>query len=297
MSNRLVMLAGDIKFAHTAFALPFALLAAFLAAAHAQRPIGWEVLGLIVLCMGLARTVAMTMNRWADRHIDSQNPRTADRALPSGQLDQRIMLYVSIGCGFAFIVVTGGFYFVSDGNLWPLFFSPLVLVLLVGYSFAKRVTWLCHLILGITLAASPIAAAIAVAPSYLTQLPPYLLALMVMCWATGFDIIYALQDTEVDQRTGIYSMPARFGVQRSLWISRLLHLAAVGALVAMCYSSTPLGLGFTIGIIIVAVALLLEHLLILKSNTPKTHATVFTINGIISLAVGALGLFDIWRGA
>ena len=296
ISTRLVLLARDIKLSHSVFALPFALLGGLLAAAHKGELLDPALLGLIVVCMVLARTVAMTMNRWADRHLDGENPRTLRRALPSGQLDHRFMLNAAILCAVGFVAAAGGFYFLVDGNLWPLMLSPLALLWLVGYSYTKRFTWLCHLFLGVALALSPVAAAIAVAPAYLAgPAAPYALALMVLCWVAGFDIIYALQDVEVDRRTGIHSLPARLGVEPALWISRLLHLGAVAALIALCRLSAPLGVGFAIGTAAVAGLLVLEHALVWRSRTHHINIAFFAVNGVISIALGALGIVDVMR--
>ena len=291
---RMVLLARDIKLSHSVFALPFALLAGFMAAERGGKTLGVDTLGLIVLCMVLARTVAMTMNRWADRHLDGQNPRTAQRAIPSGQLNDRFVLNTAIGCALGFVIAAGGFYFVSDGNIWPLLLSPVALLWLVSYSFTKRFTWLCHLFLGVALAISPAAATIAVWPGYLASPEPYVLAAMVMCWVAGFDIIYAMQDTEIDRETGIHSIPARLGDAAALWISRLLHLGALAALVALCLLETPLGMGFKIGTGCVAALLLLEHGLVWRSKTHHIHIAFFTVNGLISLLLGGLGILDVW---
>jgi len=292
-STRLVLLAKDIKLSHSVFALPFALLAGFMAAASRGEMLRLEVLGLLVLCMVLARTVAMTMNRWADRHLDGLNPRTAQRAIPSGQLEGRFVLNIAIACALSFAIAAGGFYFVSDGNPWPLILSPVALLWLVSYSFTKRFTWLCHLFLGVALAISPAAAAIAVAPQYLASPSPYVLAFMVMCWVAGFDIIYAMQDTEVDRSMGIHSVPARLGDAAAMRISRLLHAGALAALIALWQLDDSLGLGFAAGTVCVAALLVLEHTLVWRSRTHHIHVAFFVVNGAISLLLGALGIVDV----
>lgn len=296
-ASRWLLAARDIKLSHSVFALPFALLATFLAAAWrsgggAVRLPGAATLGLIVLCMVAARTAAMAVNRWADADLDAANPRTARRAIPGGRLSRRYMGGVALGSAAIFILAAAAFWLLND-NLWPLALSPLVLAWLAGYSFAKRFTWLCHLWLGSALALSPIAATIAVEPAALAQPAPYLLAAMVMCWVAGFDVIYALQDVAVDRTAGIHSLPARFGAGPALSVSRALHAAALAALVALVMNSDVLGAGFMVGIAIVAALLLLEHALVWGSRTHHIHMAFFTVNGVISLVLGGLGVIDI----
>ncbi len=292
--DRLALLAADIKVSHSIFALPFGLLATFLAVADDRILPDPVALLLMVLCMVLARTTAMTANRWADATIDRVNPRTAARAIPAGRLNRRFVL----GCvgvfALFFVLATGGFWLL-DGNVYPLVLSPLVLLWLVGYSFTKRVTWLCHLWLGAALALSPLAAVIAIQPSFLSGPAVYLLALMVMCWVAGFDIIYALQDVQSDRATGVFSMPARLGVNRALWASRLLHVLAVAALVVLWYISPVLHVAFGMGVIVVVVLLIIEHALVWGSKTHQIHMAFFTLNGIISVVLGAMGMIDIVR--
>jgi len=292
LASRAMFLARDIKLSHSVFALPFALLAAFLAAAHAGRlPEGASV-ALIVLCMVLARTVAMAMNRWADRRLDALNPRTASRAIPAGRLTRRFVLLTAGSCAVAFIVATAGFWWLR-GNVYPLVLSPFVLMWLVAYSFTKRFTSWCHLFLGSALALSPLAAAVAIEPTYLTGIEPYLLAAMVMCWVAGFDMIYALQDVASDHKSGVFSLPVRWGVEPALWASRVLHVISLAALVWLWHVSPALGGGFALAIGIVAVLLIVEHALVWRSSMHHIHIAFLTVNGVISLLVGALGVADV----
>ena len=295
LSERLLIVARDIKLSHSVFALPFALLAAFLAAGYGGELPSVTVVGLIVVCMVLARTMAMTVNRWADWRFDLGNPRTDGRAIPSGKLTPGFMLAVTIVCAVGFVGVTSLFG-VIDGNWLPLAFSPLVLGWLAGYSFTKRFTWLCHLFLGVALALSPLAAVVAVNPGYIWQPTVWLLALMVACWVAGFDVIYALQDVKIDREVGLSSMPANLGVERALWISRLLHVVSIGALVAIAFVSEMLGVGFTVGVGIVAGLLVLEHVLIWRSKTNHINMAFFTVNGLVSLVLGTLGIIDVVVG-
>ena len=290
-----IVVARDIKLSHSVFALPFALLATFLAAAHGGRLPGAMTLGLIVVCMVLARTTAMTFNRWADAALDALNPRAAVRAIPAGRLTAGFVLGVSIASAAGFVVAAAGFWWL-DGNAYPLVFSPLVLAWLLGYSFTKRFTWLCHLFLGGALAISPLAAALAVEPAYLAQGAPYLLAGMVACWVAGFDLIYALQDVRADRETGVYSMPAKIGVEPALWVSRGLHVVAVVALLAVWRCSPSLGVGFAVGVAAVVLLLIVEHALVWRSSTHYINTAFLTVNGVISVLLGGLGIVDVVRG-
>jgi 4-hydroxybenzoate polyprenyltransferase len=287
-----VALARDIKLSHSVFALPFALLATFLAAAHTGSALTAWTIGLIVLCMVFARTVAMAMNRWADAGYDAANPRTARRAIPAGRLSRGWVLGAASVCSAAFVLCTAGFWWLN-ANPWPLLLSPFVLAWLGAYSFMKRFTWMCHLFLGSALAMSPIAASIAVGPGYLTTPEPYLLATMVMCWVAGFDIIYALQDVAVDRELGIASMPSNLGTEPALWISRVLHIIAVAALVTLVIVSPQLAVGFAIGTGAMIVLLIIEHALVWGSKTHHISMAFFTLNGVISLLLGGLGIIDV----
>lgn len=297
-SRQLNELARDIKISHSVFALPFALLGGYLAAGHGGRLLHDDLrtLGLILICMVLARTMAMTVNRLADRRIDAENPRTARRAIPSGRLTAGYMLAATVICAVGFILATMLFWIVN-ANPWPALLSPLVLAWLSLYSYTKRFTWLCHLFLGSALAISPLAAAVAVNPEYLTQREPYLLALMVMCWVAGFDVIYALQDVAFDREKQLHSMPASLGEERALWISRALHVVSLTSLIAMARLSPQLDVLFAVGIGIVAALLILEHSLVWKSKTHHINMAFFTVNGIISMLLGALGIVDVVRAA
>ena len=173
--------------------------------------------------------------------------------------------------------------------------SPVVLAWLCVYSFMKRYTWLCHLILGSALALSPLAAAVAVEPAYLSIAEPYLLAVMVMCWVAGFDVIYALQDVSVDREQGLFSMPSRLGENASLWISRILHAISIAALAALWHFNGLLDIAFLVGVIIVAALIVLEHALVWGSKTNHINMAFFTLNGVISLLLGGLGIFDVVR--
>lgn len=291
---RLKVVAQDIKLSHTVFAMPFAVLGAVLACSHGQKWLSVTDGVLILVCMFFARTAAMAMNRFTDARIDADNPRTQGRAVPSGQVSRGFMAGVVAVCGAAFIASAAGFYATRE-NVWPAILSPFVLTYLLGYGYTKRFTWLCHVYLGLALSISPVAAAIAMDPAYLAEPAIWLLALMVAAWVAGFDVIYALQDVACDREQELYSMPSRLGPAKSFWISRLLHALSLSALIGAAIVSPILGAGFVFGIALTAALLLTEHVLVWRSGTGRIHLVFFTLNGVISLILGLLGVVDAIR--
>lgn len=292
IAQQLCVVARDIKLSHTVFALPFALLAMVLAAGWAERLPRMIELGSILLCMVTARTYAMALNRLSDATIDARNDRTEQRALPSGRVRRDTMLWVVIFSAVAFVGCTALFIAVSS-NTWPLILSLPVLFVLGGYSYTKRFTWACHLVLGLALAISPVAAVIAIEPGYLQTPTAWLIALMVLCWVAGFDVLYALQDTEVDRTLGLHSIPSRLGVDAALWISRGLHIVSAGALVAALLLSRQLGIAFTVAAGMTCALLVLEHALVWGGRTKQLNMAFFTVNGIISVLLGLAGIIDV----
>lgn len=289
---------GDIKLAHSVFALPFAILGAFLVAPrHDDHTINWSLLGTllipVVLCMIFARNWAMLVNRVADSKIDAANPRTTRRAFASGALSLRDGIALLALNAIAFLAVCtlfGIFY----QNWWPTILGIPVLIWIGFYSFTKRFTWLCHLFLGGALAASPIAAAIAVNPTHLADTTAiFWIAGMVMCWVGGFDVIYALQDLEYDQENDLSSIPARFGWKQAAWISRFLHLLAIACLVMALQSESQLRTIFSVAIALVALVLIYEHRVLFKQGKAGIPMAFFTLNGIVSLILGFAGCIDI----
>jgi len=287
-------LARDIKLSHTVFALPFAALGAVLAAVHRGQPLRVGEAALVLLCMVLARTFAMTFNRLADARLDAANPRTQNRAVASGRVSRATASVTLIACALGFIAAAGGFRLLY-ANPWPVLFAPAVLALLAVYSLTKRFTWACHLVLGAALAASPLAAALAIDPGYLSRPTPWLIAGMVAAWVAGFDVIYALQDVAVDRTQGLFSTPARLGEANALWISRGLHAAALAALVAAAVVSPRLNAVFAAATAAVGLLLVLEHALVWRSRLHRLHLAFFTVNGVISLLLAAAGCWDALR--
>jgi len=271
-----------IKFAHTIFALPFALSGALLAIRG--LPDGRQLLFIILAMVG-ARTAAMAMNRLIDAEIDAKNPRTASRAIPAGLLSK--------GAVFGAIVLSVGLLLWSAAMLNPLCLklSPIALGFLVLYSYCKRFTALAHIVLGICLAAAPIGAWVALTGRI--ELPAIVLGLIVLFWVSAFDILYALQDLEYDRSVGLHSIPVALGVNGSLWLSRLFHLITVGLLLWLI---VLLGLGpwFWAGSAVMAAMLLYEHWLLRGGDLTKLDAAFFTMNGYISLTFLAATAADVF---
>lgn len=287
-------LAGDIKISHSLFALPFAVLASFMA-----RPVGesWgrfaAQMALIVLCMVSARTFAMLANRIIDRDIDALNPRTRGRALPSGRARLRHAVAALLASAGVFALCCAAFGF-AFRNWWPAALALPVLAWIGSYGWLKRWTWLCHLYLGSSLAISPPAAALAIEPASLMSQPAlWLLSLNLLCWVAGFDIIYALQDVAVDRQQSLHSLPSRLGVGRALWISRLLHAISAACLLAVVAVDARFGSLFAAGVGVVAVLLVVEHTATAGGATGRIQLAFFTINGLISCLLGLLGVVSV----
>lgn len=289
------IIAADVRLAHTVFALPFALLGAVMAA----RPSGAPPVALagplvlVVAAMVTGRTWAMLANRWLDREIDARNPRTSGRALPSGRLSSRAAI-VALGVLAALFVAIASGFGLLWGNWWPLLAAPAVLAWIGAYALLKRRSLLCHVYLGSSLAISPLAAALAIDPAALGSQPAlWLLSLMVLAWVAGFDVIYALQDVAVDRRDGLHSMPARLGPGGAMAASRGLHLLALAALVAAARLDARLGLAFAVACALVGALLLVEHATVHRWGTTRLALSFFTINGVISVVLGAAGIADV----
>ncbi|MEQ1603313.1 MAG: UbiA-like polyprenyltransferase [Pyrinomonadaceae bacterium] len=261
-----------IKFEHTLFALPFAFLGAILAANG--LPTWWQILWITVAMFG-ARSAAMTFNRIVDRDIDAKNPRTANRELPSGKL--------SVGFAWVFLYVSIGVFLLASYSLnWLTFaLSPVALIFVLGYSYAKRFTAFAHIILGIALAISPSAAWIAVRGTLNHEIP-ILLSVLVLMWTAGFDVLYACQDFEFDRKAGLRSVPARFGIKNSLWIARVFHFQAFIVLVLL-YLVTDLGWLALAGVIAVGALLAYQHTLVKPNDLSKMNAAFFTTNAFVSV--------------
>ncbi len=292
----LKLAAGDIKLAHSVFAMPFALLGAVLAKPDGAWGRFAGQLALVMICMVLARTWAMLVNRIADRRIDAENPRTVRRAVASGALPVGRARTIALACAAIFVLVTSGFW-LFFGNAWPLILAVPVLLWIAFYSYTKRFTALCHIFLGGALAASPIAAAIAIDPASLTTTPSlWWIALLVVLWVGGFDVIYALQDADFDREVGLHSIPSALGTRGAIWTSRVLHAGAFAALVLAGRADARLGLLFLLATIGVGGLLIVEHAILARRGRAGIPMAFFTVNGVISCVLGVAGVADVVLG-
>jgi 4-hydroxybenzoate polyprenyltransferase len=260
-----------IKWEHSIFALPFALSGAMLAAAGWPP---WRKVFWIVVCMVTARSAAMAFNRWADAGLDAANPRTARRAIPAGLLSRGFV------AGFT-AVMAGTFVLASAQlNRETLLLSPLVLVVILSYSYTKRFTRWSHLVLGLALGIAPSAAWIAVRGS----LDPRILVLTVavLFWVGGFDVLYACQDMEHDQQAGLNSIPQTWGIETAFWIARAMHLVMLG-LLCWLLKLFALNAFAWVGVAAVGLLLLYEHLIVSPQDMRRLNAAFFTLNGVISM--------------
>jgi 4-hydroxybenzoate polyprenyltransferase len=274
------------------FALPWALLATVLAAAG--QPTGVPYPGqviLIVTCMVLARTVAMSANRLIDATLDLQNPRTARRAIPAGRLRRSFVTGAIVVCSGAFVAATAAFGWLY-ANWLPLIFSAPVLLIISAYPFLKRFTQMCHYYLGACLALAPVCAWIAIAGNL--DATPFLMAGAVLCWTAGFDIIYACQDYQSDRQTGVLSVPSRIGIGPALWVARLTHLLCLLLLLWLGLHVEQFATLYWVAFAVAAILLMVEHSLVKAHDLSKVNLAFFTVNGVISLVIGTLGIIDIY---
>jgi 4-hydroxybenzoate polyprenyltransferase len=271
-----------VKFSHTVFALPFALAAAAIAARGHGITVG-RVLAIVLAMVG-ARTAAMGFNRIVDRDIDARNPRTAGRELPTGK--------VSLGAAVALTVASIALFLGAAAWLGPLCLklAPVALALVLGYSYTKRFTWLCHLFLGLAIAAGPGGAWIAVRGE--VAAPALWLMLAVATWIGGFDILYALADRDFDRSAGLHSIPARFGVRGALLASAALHLVTLVALVMLARAG---GLGpiYLAGVALIAGILIWEHAIVRPGDLSRLDMAFFNLNGYVSVAFFVATLADV----
>ena len=294
-----------IKFSHTIFAMPFALIGFFIATREPliswltnfhrdYLPSAWEregvrpywiILLLVILCMVFARSAAMAFNRYLDRKFDAKNPRTAIREIPSGVISSGNALLFTIVCSLLFV---GCCYFI---NPICFYLSPVALAVVLGYSYTKRFTPLCHLILGLGLSLAPIGAYLAVTGEF--SLLPVIFSLCVLFWVSGFDIIYALQDVEFDQSQQLYSIPAWLGKAKALKVSEFLHLLSAAAVVlAGLYGN--FGWLYWIGVVIFTGMLVYQHSIVKPSDLRKVNLAFMTANGIASVVFAIFVIADLF---
>lgn len=281
MLGRIGVYLEMIKVAHTVFALPFALMGAFLAAGGMPP---WKTLFYIVLAMIGGRSAAMGFNRVIDADIDARNPRTKDRAIPAGQ--------VSKPMAAAFIFLSVLLLVLSAAKLNPLclMLSPVLLLLLFSYSYTKRFTWASHVVLGMCLGAAPLAAWIAVTGTF----DPRILAVSfaVLFWVAGFDVLYALQDMEFDRSAGLHSIPRFLGVGKSLWVARSFHFA-MAALLLLGYHVFRLGWWYLAGWGLCAAVLVYEHAILSEDDLSRLNVAFFNLNGAVSIALCLFTYLDL----
>jgi len=273
MLKKISILLEMIKFEHTVFALPFAFMGAFLSARGVpdMKTFGW-----IILAMVGARTCAMGFNRIVDREYDKLNPRTSSRALPAQS--------VKLAEAWTMVILAAGLFFFACYNLnqLTLILSPFALGLTLFYSLTKRFTWLCHMVLGLALAFSPLGGWVAVSGSLHDY--PYVLSLGVVFWVAGFDTVYACLDADFDARIGLFSLPSRFGRQKAFRIAVLFHIIAFTLFVLTGILSS-LNFFYYIGIVFTGAALFYQHLVVNPRDLSRIQVSFFTMNGLISLTL------------
>jgi 4-hydroxybenzoate polyprenyltransferase len=289
-----------IRFSHTVFALPFALLAAAMAwhgdgGSHAARPFNWLPLVGILLCMVFARSAAMAFNRLADRKLDAENPRTAGRHLPAGILSVRQVAAFAAACCAGFVASTLLFL----PNRLPLVLAVPTLAFLLGYSYTKRFTALAHFWLGMALGMAPVAAWIAIRGEAVMNEPSDLLPALVLggavwAWVAGFDVIYACQDFEFDRQSRLHSVPVRLGVAGALRLAAACHFATIVLLAVLPLAYPAFGWIYGAGVAAVAVLLAYEHALVRPDDLARVNTAFFHVNAVISLGLLAVGCVDLW---
>ena len=273
MIRRIKIILEMIKFPHTVFALPFAFTGAVLAAGGLPS---WDKILWITLAMVGARSGAMGMNRLLDAEIDARNPRTKMRAIPAGLLTKSQVGIFSIA-SYALLVVAA--YML---NHLCFILSPVVIAVLTFYSFTKRFTWASHLFLGLALGLAPVGAWAAIRGTI--EFPAVILALSVLLWVAGFDILYALQDLDFDKSEGLHSIPRYIGINNSLWAARLLHALAIAGLLTI-YPQMGLNFIYLLGVLAAAGMLIYEHMLMRGGDLRKLDAAFFSMNGYISVTI------------
>ena len=272
-----------VLFAHTVFAMPFAFIGFFLAITTTDHPFNWIKLLLMVLCMIFARNAAMAFNRYLDRDIDAQNPRTIIRDIPSGRISSIEALIFTMINSLLLILTT------LLINRLCFYLSPVALAVVLGYSYTKRFTPLCHLILGLGLALAPIGAYLVVTGEF-AMLPVYF-SFAVLCWVSGFDIIYAMQDEEFDRENKLNSIPAWLGRKKALQVSAILHVMAV-VFVTLPYLFSGLSWFYLAGVLFFIILLIYQHQLVRPDDLSKVDRAFFTTNGIASVVFAVFFLLD-----
>lgn len=278
---------GLVKFSHTIFAMPFALMAFVFALKTTEAQFSWILLLQVVGCMVFARNVAMGFNRWADHKIDGENPRTATREIPAGKISPKSAMTFVVINALLFIAVS------SSINLLTAVLSPVALIVVMFYSYCKRFTSLAHIVLGLSLGIAPSAAYIAVTGTL--TFAPCLITLLVLTWCGGFDIIYALQDLDFDRQRGLHSIPVRFGVRGALYISIALHATSIATLILFALSC-PQGWLLWTGVALFSLCIIVEHILVTPTKQRSIGIAFGTLNGIASLTLATFTILQLIIG-
>jgi 4-hydroxybenzoate polyprenyltransferase len=272
-----------VTFTHTIFAMPFAFIGFFLAVTTTDHRFEWQKLVMMVFCMVFARNAAMAFNRYLDRDIDAKNPRTKQRDIPAGRISATSALIFTITNCLLFIGVT---WFI---NPLCFFLSPVALLVVLGYSATKRFTALCHLVLGLGLSLAPIGAYLVVTGEF--ALTPLFFSLAVLCWVSGFDIIYAMQDEDFDRNENLHSIPAYLGKVNALRLSTVLHIVSAAFVIMPVFYIHP-GVLYYIGIAFFCSMLIYQHLLVKPTDLSRVNFAFMTTNGIASVVFAVLFLLD-----
>lgn len=272
-----------VLFAHSIFAMPFALIGFFLGVTSSDQPFNWYLFVLVILCMVFARNAAMAFNRYLDRNIDAKNPRTLTRDIPAGK--------VSASEAFIFVVVNCILFLIATAFINKLCFylSPAALFVVLFYSYTKRFTALCHLVLGLGLALAPIGAYIAVTGEF--AIVPLCYSFAVLFWVSGFDIIYALQDESFDRQEKLHSIPAALGIKNALRLSELLHLCSAACVILPLLFSS-FSWVYLLGIVFFCTMLIYQHLLVKADDISKVDRAFATTNGYASVIFAICFLAD-----
>ena len=273
-----------VKFSHTVFAMPFALIGFAIGLTEGNNLFNLRLLLLIILCMVFARNSAMGFNRLADRRYDALNPRTRNREIPSGVISPWAATAFVLINSLLFIVTT---YFINPLAFW---LSPVALIVILGYSLTKRITALCHLVLGLGLSLAPIGAYISVTGTF--DILPLIFSFIVLTWASGFDIIYALQDDDFDRSENLYSIPSVIGRKNALYVSSALH-AITFILVIVAGIAGGFGYTFCIGAFIFSALLLYQHLIVSHNDISRVNIAFGTTNGIASILFAVFVIIDL----
>ncbi|WP_176719867.1 UbiA-like polyprenyltransferase [Desulfuribacillus alkaliarsenatis] len=275
-----------IKFEHTIFALPFAYIGAVLGSITVNQslPSWWSILWITVAMVG-ARSAAMALNRLIDKSIDAMNPRTETREIPAGKVSVKETVVFTV---ISFFLL---FFAAYQLNMLAVYLLPIAVFFLIVYSYTKRFTWMCHIVLGIAIGLAPVGGWVGATGTL--PIEAWLMLITVALWTAGFDIIYSCQDVSFDKQQRLHSIPVRFGLKNALIIARVMH-AITAILLFTWYFVYPLGLWYIVGAIIASIILHYEHKLVHYNDLSKLNTAFFTMNGILSVIIFVFTLIDIF---